>query len=46
MTTNGNIEFHDVPQLKYANIPNSHGIEQIANEAHMSADELNATLLR
>ncbi|KAH8964337.1 hypothetical protein BDL97_04G061200 [Sphagnum fallax] len=46
MTTNDNIEFHDMPKLKYANIPNSHRIEQISNEAHMSANELNATLLR
>jgi hypothetical protein len=46
MTTNDNIEFHDMPKLKYANILNSHRIEQISNEAHMSANELNATLLR
>jgi hypothetical protein len=46
MTTNDNIEFHDMPKLKYANNPNSHRIEQIPNEAHMSTNELNATLLR
>jgi hypothetical protein len=46
MTTNGNIEFHDMPKLKYANVPNSHRIEQISNEAHISTNELNATLLR
>jgi hypothetical protein len=46
MTTNDNIEFHDMPKLKYVNNPNSHRIEQIPNEAHMSTNELNATLLR
>ncbi|CAK9224186.1 unnamed protein product [Sphagnum troendelagicum] len=46
MTTNDDIEFHDMPKLKYANNPNSHRIEEIPNEVHMSANELNATLLR
>jgi len=46
MTTNDNIEFHDMPKLRYANNPDSHRIEENLNEVHMSTNELNATLLR